>query len=910
MFTVVTQKNLTDAKSYFEEHLTRNDYYAAQEIHPGQWIGLGAQRLGLAAGQEVGCEPFEALCENQHPQTGERLTLRQNEKDNRRVFYDFTCSAPKSVSILAVTLNDERLIAAHKEAVEIAFRELESFAATRVRKLGRQTDRTTSNLVAARFTHTTSRALDPQLHTHCTVFNATFDESEQTWKALQAGAMYDAIRYGTEVYRNALAKRLHALGYRTVPAEHGFQIDGVSETVLQRFSKRSAQKNEVIREMEQKLGRQLSNDEIAHAVHHSRDKKLKDISATEVRARHLAELSPDELATLARLRQSAKGRRIESRSVNESQAVTHAVAHVFERKSVAAEHELLEAALAHGHGQIELPKLKEVLRQSPELVATDKGFSTREILMTELALIAAVTDGKSAAAPLNFDYHPANWLSPDQQAAIRHVLQSTDRITGIRGLAGTGKTTALQQLNAACDRAGYALRFCAPTTAATDVLRKEGFQAVTLEAFLREDGRQLSPKSVVVLDEAGAVGVDDMGRLLRLGVRVILSGDTGQHGSVQRGDALRIIEEHSPYTFGQLTQIRRQHRADYRRVVELAAKKQTAAAFAELERLGDITELSRDDVHQAAAQAYITATEERKSALLVAPTWVEIEAVTSQVRMELKARGRLGPEGHEFRVFDSLSWTEAQKRDARQYRAGQVLRFHQAKGGFARNEAVEIVGMTDNSLRVRRGDGSEKSFPLERDSKLSRGSASFDVGESKTLNVAPGDKLLLQANRSKQFVNGELVEVKSVQAGSIVLTDERVIPSGYNTFTHGYAVTSHAAQGKTVDAVFVVASARSLPAVHREQFYVSISRGRDQCRVFTDDKDLLRAHVTDSSARLAAIESITTAPQRSLLAFARQIAQRVALGARRLHETLSPAQSIESSLPEVSTTGQRRGLSI
>lgn len=524
--------------------------------------------------------------------------------------------------------------------------------------------------------------------------------------------------------------------------------------------------------------------------------------------------------------------------------------------------------------------------------------------MTELALIAAVTDGKSAVAPLRYDYHPADWLSADQQTALRHVLQSTDRITGIRGLAGTGKTTALRELNAACDGAGYSLRFCAPTAAATDVMRREGFHAVTLESFLREDGRQLTPKSVVVLDEAGAVGVDDMARLLRLGVRVIFSGDTGQHGSVKRGDALRIIEEHSPYTFGQLTQIRRQHRADYRRVVELAAKKQTAAAFAELERLGDITELSRDEVHKAAAQAYVSAIDKRKSALLVAPTWAEIEAITSKVRTELKTRGRLGSEEHEFRVFDSLSWTEAQKRDIRQYRAGQVLRFHQAASGFARDESVEVIGVADGALQLRRKDGSAASL------KLSRGSASFDVGESKTLNVAPGDRLLLQANRSRQFTNGELVEVKSVQAGSIVLTDDRVLPPDYSTFTHGYTVTSHAAQGKTVDAVFVVASTRSLPAVHREQFYVSISRGRDQCHVFTDDKELLRAHVTDSSARLAAIEAVTKAPKRSLLAFARQIAQRVALTARRLHEVLSPAQSAESSQPEVSTSGQRRGQSI
>ena len=94
--------------------------------------------------------------------------------------------------------------AAHEDAARVAFRELETFAAARVRKAANEWDRTAGNLVAVAFTHTSSRALDPQLHTHFTVFNATFDENEQSWKALQVGAMYDAIRYATEIYRNEL----------------------------------------------------------------------------------------------------------------------------------------------------------------------------------------------------------------------------------------------------------------------------------------------------------------------------------------------------------------------------------------------------------------------------------------------------------------------------------------------------------------------------------------------------------------------------------------------------------------------------------------------------------------------------------------------------------------------------------
>src|SRR5437016_12646366 len=331
MFTVVTQKNLTDAKRYFQEHLTRNDYYT-QEIRPGQWIGVGAERLSLNATQAVTCGQFEALCENQHPQTGERLTLRQNENGNRRVFFDFTCSAPKSVSFLAVTLDDERLIAAHEAAVQVAFRELETFAATRVRRQGQQVNRTTGNLIAARFTHTTSRALDPQLHTHCTVFNATFDETEKAWKALQAGPMYEAIRYGTEVYRNELAKRVHSLGYRTVPAKHGFEIEGVSESVLRRFSKRAQQRSAVAREMEQKLSRKLSNNEVAYAVHRSRSKKLKGISTAEVRERQLAQLSADELIILGSVRQIATENHNECPAHHETYAIDYATAHAFSRK--------------------------------------------------------------------------------------------------------------------------------------------------------------------------------------------------------------------------------------------------------------------------------------------------------------------------------------------------------------------------------------------------------------------------------------------------------------------------------------------------------------------------------------------------------------------------------------------------
>ena len=203
--------------------------------------------------------------------------------------------------MLAVTLDDLRLVEAHSQAANVALRELESFAGTRVRKAGNQRDRTTGNLIAASFVHTSSRSLDPQLHTHFTVFNATFDEREQCWKALQAGGMYDAIRYATAAYRNELAKRVQKIGYQIRPANHGFEIEGVSDEVLKRFSKRSQETKKVVQEMEQKLGRKLSNNAVALAVRQSRAKKLKGISTVEVRQRQQAQLSDEELQSLRAL---------------------------------------------------------------------------------------------------------------------------------------------------------------------------------------------------------------------------------------------------------------------------------------------------------------------------------------------------------------------------------------------------------------------------------------------------------------------------------------------------------------------------------------------------------------------------------------------------------------------------------
>src|SRR5438046_69850 len=309
MFSGIPQKNRAVAESYFDEHLSHNDYYTQGEKQAGHWIGTAAEKLGLQQGEVVTREAFLRLCDNQHPDTGEQLTPQQFRA--RRIYFDFVCSPPKSVSIPAVTMNDSRIIDAHKEASGIALRELEQFAAARISKGGiEDRDRVTCNLVGAGFVHTTSRSLDPQLHTHFVLFNATWDTKEQRWKALQTGDMFGALNYGTAVYRNELARRLHQLGYSTRRTGTAFEIEGVEPELLERFSKRSQQRDMAVKAQEQKLGRKLAKQEVSHVVHQSRPKKLKGASDEQVRRQQLGEIGFFEKRAPRTVVERANGRSV------------------------------------------------------------------------------------------------------------------------------------------------------------------------------------------------------------------------------------------------------------------------------------------------------------------------------------------------------------------------------------------------------------------------------------------------------------------------------------------------------------------------------------------------------------------------------------------------------------------------
>ncbi len=883
MLSAKAQLNLQNAREYFREHLCAGDYYSAGQKITGEWFGEGAEKFSLKG--DVKESDFLRLCEGSNPTTGERLTQRKNSSRqdidgrnvaNRRVFYDFTISPPKSVSLVAL-YQDDRILELHNKAVRAAMTELEKFASTRVRKSGQNADRPTGNIVGAAFRHDTSRELDPHLHTHCVVFNATFDRDESRWKALQVEGMYRAQKFAQNHYFHELAKGLRGLGYEIENKGASFAIKGVPESVVARFSKRHQQidaetQNRITRDGYRGNVKDL-RERVAREV---RKRKMKDSTASRLRPEWSKQLTKDEAKALALL-QSVRPQ--PSKSVDVGGIVAWADEHLFERRSVVSEHELFSEALARGRGEnFDLAALRVAIDQRSYV--RERGtnrITSREVLGWELECVVAAHDGRNEHGKLAPDYRASEALSSEQKAAVEKILASRHLVTLFSGGAGTGKSRTLQEVERGLATAGRPVVVLAPQRQQVRDLQADGLPAETLARFLV--ARQLLPGAVVVLDEAGQVGGRDLGQLIRVvranAGRLILSGDTRQHGAVAASDALRAIEKHSGVKPIRLQQIRRQDPKlgataserqfirRYRAAVKAAAKGNIAESFDRLDRLGCIRECDASERRSALATEYVSAVARKEKALVVAQTRDETRTVNEAIRVRLRVTGQLGT-GQTLATFHPLDLGEAQKRDPRFFEPGQYACFLQRYGRYAKGELCEIAGANERGIvLVKDGRRSTLSY---------RYASRFVVSARTEMELAPGDRLQLKANgesvEGKRFANGELVTVRRVKKnGALVVIDDgggtKTLAPSQRVFVRGYAVTSYGSQGKTVDTV-LFADAASHAATSANQWYVSITRGRKRVLVFTSDKTELRENIVRAGDRELAIDLKPATPAMSV----------------------------------------------
>ena len=749
----------------------------------------------------------------------------------------------------------------------------------------------TGNLVYGAFLDFEARPVDgisdPHLHMHCYVPNATYVHSKQRWQAAEFGAIKRQAPYYEAAFHARLAHQVQALGYATTRTAQRWEITGVPADLRQRFSQRT----QVIEATAQAKG---ITDPVAKAAlgATTRQHKPERITLAELRQRWLARLTEAEKTLLAQAGHQDAGGILPT----PAQAVAYALQHALERHSVVEETRVLTEALRYGVGAVTPEEARTALTQANALhIARDGRWmvTTPEVLAEERALCRFVRTTQGTCPALGGSYRAGQRLaehlpahfSPGQRQAVRHVLTSFDRVMAIRGAAGTGKTTLMREAVQAIEGQGTRVLVVAPSTGAVEVLRQDFPTAQTLQQLLVTPAvQQQLHGGVLWVDEAGLVGTRQLAAVCALversHARLILAGDPRQHHAVERGDALELLQRYAHLQPVEVTEVQRQ-RGAYKRAVTLLSQGRVAEGWQQLEALGCLREVPDATRYQHLADDYLATIQAGQTALVIAPTHREGTQVTAALREGLRTRGRLTGEDHPLTRLTNLHWTTAERGDAPRYEAGQVVQFVQHAPWYRKGTRLWVTGHDAKGqvLAVAAGDR-VVTLPLAQ-------AARFQVYTASPLPVAVGDTLRITQNGTTRdghaLVNGARHTVAAIMpTGDLRLSNGWVVDRAYGHLTHGYVLTSHAAQGQTVDRVLLAASATSLAAASAEQFYVSVSRGREGVTLYTEDQAALRAAVLRSDARLSA----TALTEDQTVQAHRARASRYARVMTRLHETV------------------------
>jgi conjugative relaxase-like TrwC/TraI family protein len=892
MLTISKPLSAGQAQTYHEKEFTAKEqnYWSQRGVTAGEWQGQLAAPFGLAGA--VSAEDFAKLSQGQHPQTGEQLVRQRasyeyQDADGKtiktmehRAGWDATFSAPKSVSLTALVGGDERVREAHRESVRIALDQLEHYTQARIG--GNHPPETTGKFIAAKFEHDTARPVDgyvaPQLHTHAVVFNVTERDNGQS-RAIQPQSLFASQQFATAIYQSELTYRLRQLGYEITTGRSGApEIKGYTQEYLDASSPRSQQ----IREYLERTGR--SGKEAAEiAAHSTRDRKEVH-SPREVMAAHrrlAADFGHQAVAVVraARERSQHQGKPVNSfERVRES--LTFSRDKNFEREAVVDERALIRDGLRRGMGEITHAQVRANLDArlaSGEFQIVDRNqsipgrqYTTAKTIAAEQEILRRMREGQSQVEPVLSrpqaiaiaDQHSR--LNRAQKSVVEDVLSSPDRIEGLQGFAGAGKTTTLAAIRSAAETHGYRVEGFAPTSRAARQLSEAGIQAGTLQGFLARTANLdlRDQKHFYFIDESSLASTNQMREFLaRLAPnnndRVLLIGDIRQHQGVEAGRPFEQLQEAGMRT-ATLDDIVRQQDPALKSAVEMLATGRVSAALDALQQRGHVKEIpNAEERIRAIAKSYV---ESPANTLIVSPDNASRHQLNVAVRQELKATGSLAREDHTFRVLvQRQDMTGAERSWASHYEMNDVVRYTRGSKaiGIEAGAYATVVDINPgaNQLTVEKANGELATYDPRRLTGVS-------VYREIEREFSVGDRIQFTApDKSLGVANRDLGVIESIAPDGRVtarLDNSRQIEfsaSEHRHFDHGYAVTSHSSQGLTAERVLVHADTRVHPDLLNSRFaYVSISRASHQATLFTDDMAKLGPQLAADVSKTSALE--------------------------------------------------------
>lgn len=876
---MIHPRRLTGRAGNIARYYSVGDYYTKGGDEPSAWGGKIADELGLEG--QVYPKLFEALLAGQ---VGDQQ-LGRHRKDGtieHHPGWDFAVNAPKSVSIMALVMGDERILAAHERAVSVALDYLEEHAELRRRDSGEIVHETTGRLLWARFTEHASRELDPHLHTHVVVLNMTNGEAGLPMASLETRAMFVEQMTAGQIYRNELAHLVREAGYGIDidPRSGLFEISGVSPALAADMSRRAEKIDAHAKEhgLQGQAARRRSFYETrgpkekvglddlhgrwtARSQAHRSD--LDKVQA-DAAARGEQALAPDPRASaralLFGIRQSGGREAVNNLGLIYRQGLASYVGEV-----------RLDdiRPLADDHQQ--RAKLLRTREQTGDLLLT-RGRTTRRTARLELKfayqLALAIDDARPVATPDRIaSVLEEAGLNPAQEHALRLVGLGIDRLAGVDGVAGSGKSTLVKALVAAAEPDLRFLALAPTSSAAANLGGGAGIEARTVASLMASGGRDLDANDVLVLDEAGQLGNRQAERLLEIsrlsGARLIFLGDEKQTGAIEQGKAFWLLQRLGLPT-ARLPEAVRQETRTMKAAVAQARLGDYRASLANLDRVvsgGTAEELAKGLVGE---WTRLKPGNRAGTNILVLENATRL-IVNTQVREALQREDVVSRKEVRLQILAPAGMTDEEKRFARFYRTEHIVRFARdlADVGLVRDTDYKVAGLWSagggrQMVRLKEATGQE----LRWDPRTTR-SRSVAVFKAEERDLAVGERIQWRlATSALDLKNAERGTVEALDGTVATIRWDRggrqqtVDLSVHKSWDLGYAETVYSAQSKTYDRVYVLAPVAS-PLVNGRNYYTAITRARFGVKLWTEDVDKLADRLDrNSGEKSSALEGL------------------------------------------------------
>lgn len=566
---------------YIDSQKSVDDYYTAEREPPGTWH-VGTDQYGTRSFSIVpksgtkfgpegdGANTFAKLINGFDPETGNPL-VRNAGSENRVAFHDFTTSSPKSVSVIWSLASQDlkaQIQSAQAKSSERFLDHMSVFSYCRYGAGGISVEKTP--LMAAMFEHGNSRENDPQLHTHCVIFNLAQSKNGNIY-ALETWGMMCQQGVAASLYHANLAWEMAQLGFDIEKKNNLFEIKGVPEDVMKHFSRRRQQIVDAVE-------KRLSDMGIANPSEINASRQMFQIAALESRDGK-DEISREDLLAIWKERGKALGfseaqvqalmhqhERFSLTDEDLQKLVREVISKIEKTESVYTKELIQIRSLTSSYGLADPGRVMAAVEAvvAQDLIHTPiakslqeqihhRMFYTSQAILANEKRVLRITLVQTSAHVLGIDpvtLHQS--LKDEQREAIRVVMQDKSLVSLVDGAAGAGKTFTMQHLADAYRSAGYQVTdLAASWKAATDLgteATPDASRAVTCSLNNLAKGKiVLHSKSLLILDEAGMTGMRDMARLLeaveKAGAKIILLSDTQQQRAVAGGDPVRMLAQ-------------------------------------------------------------------------------------------------------------------------------------------------------------------------------------------------------------------------------------------------------------------------------------------------------------------------------------------------------------------------------